>query len=143
MKVSPEILTEYPSTIADEILQIIVFEAVGCNFGVDIIQIVEILPLEEAKDRHVNIIRLEDRVNVSGHIIHYRSPKVLVVKEEETNGILINEPQDIIDVNPDHIHPLPPLIAKLNRESSIWGASFLDDVAIYLIDCYQLLENYA
>ena len=125
----------------DDTLQLIVFDAVGFSFGVDTVQVVEILQVEEANNRHINTIHLEDKVSVGARRIPYRSPKVLVVKEEETTGILVDEPKDIIDVNLNLIHPLPRLIALSIRESAIWGACFINETAIYLIDCYELLSS--
>lgn len=141
MKVSTKILNRYRKTIPNEVLQIIVFEAVGCSLGVDTEQVIEILNFEEAKNRQVNIIRIEDNMDVGSCVMPYRSPKVLIVKEEEAHGILVNEPKDIIDLNLNLIHPLPPLIAKLNQGSSIWGASFINNAAIYLMDFYKLLKT--
>ena len=105
------------------------------------IKIVEIVRIDEAKNRHIDILKLEEKLGLGNSIMAFKSPKVLLIKEEETKGILIDEPKNILDIKLDLIHPLPPIIEKINQESSIWGTCFLDENALFLMDCYKLLET--
>lgn len=123
-------------------IQLLVFNIMGVRLGIDIDQIYEIYEILEQdpmKRERYGASWFHEKIPFRINPIIYKSPKLLLVRDEETtSGIIIDQPEDILSVTIDAIQPLPPLLEALNRSSAIWGVTLKDEEIILLVDLYKL-----
>ena len=122
-------------------LQIVVFDVCNVNLGVDTEQVLQILPLDDATAKEINLIKIEDQISFGQPEIAYHSPHVLVLKDDMSTGILANAPKNIIEIDCDLIRPLPRLTQTRSHIALIWSVYWVGDEAIYLLDSHGILTT--
>lgn len=123
-----------------EELQLLILNIAGVRFGVDMEQISEIIELEQANQKEFNIVKFDENLSFRGLAVTYKSPKVLLLKDEFSSAILVEQPEDMVSISIDSVQPLPPLLA-CQKAFPIWGATLLDDEVVLLVDCYRLVAS--
>jgi len=127
-------------------LYLLVFKVMGIRMGIDVDEVDEMLEPDQLEGTSYKIFPLHEKIPFRGGPVLYKSPKVLLLKEVGTDlksaatGLLIDQPEDILSVSIDSIHPLPPLLEARNRPAVIWGAALKEGEVILLIDFYKLLR---
>lgn len=125
-----------------EKVQIIVFKISETRIGINMEQISVILKHEEAKKRELQIFSFQDKLPFRVDCTNLKSPRVLVLKEENlASGIIVEQPEDIIHISIDSIQPLPPLIETYYKPGLLWGGTVLNREIVILVDFYKLLEG--
>jgi len=138
----PERMNQATGELPDiEEIQLLTFRISEVGFAVDTEQTSEIIDLDQAKSRKLEIIRFDTKIPFRGVSVTYRTPKVLMLKNEVSRGILIDQMRTIIHAPLDSIHPLPPLVQFPQKPPPIWGAVLLEDEIILLVDGYSLLAG--
>ncbi len=126
----------------DEKIQILVFKMNESRIGINTEQISIILNHEEAMERELQIFSFQDKLPYCEDYTNLKSPRVLVLNEENiASGVIIEQPEDIIHITIDSIQPLPPLIETCYRSGLFWGGTVISKEIILLVDFYKLLEN--
>lgn len=121
-------------------IQFLTFNLMGTRIGMDMEQIDEMLQPEQAKSKELKVFRFHEKMPFRGGTVVYKSPRVLLLKEEKvTTGIIIDQPEDIIPVPIDCIQPLPPLLETCNNSGPFWGVTINNKDIILLVDFYKLL----
>ncbi len=103
------------------------------RFAVDLEEIYELIDLDQANQRECEITRFEKEFMFGNIPINYISPKVLLKKNAESSGILIDQVCEICPISIDRIRPLPGLVKLLNP-TRIWGTALIDQEIFLLID---------
>ncbi|MGR3294553.1 MAG: chemotaxis protein CheW [Candidatus Scalindua sp.] len=125
-----------------EKIQILVFKMNETRIGINVEQISIILKHEEAKEKELQIFNFQDKLPFREDCTNLKSPRVLVLKEENmTSGIVVEQPEDIIHITIDSIQPLPPLIETYHRSGLFWGGTVINREIVILVDFYKLLEK--
>lgn len=113
-------------------LKVLVFEVNGTRFAVDSEQIAAVRP-GHAVSHFVPFHEL-----VAMQPAAYDVPQLLMVKGMHAYpAILINQPEDMVDVSLQAIRPLPGLIARLANPFGVWGAVFQKQGMLILVDFYK------
>lgn len=122
-----------------EEIQVLVFEIMGMRFGVDMEQIGKMAELSYAEDRGWNILEFHQVIPLRGAETVYRSPKVLLIKDE-TGGraVLIDHAKNVVRVDLDSIRLFPPLLSAKRRSAAVWAVAFVDGEVVLLVDFYRL-----
>lgn len=123
-----------------EELQLLILNIAGIKFGVDMEQVSEIMELEQANQKEFSIVKFDENLPFRGLAVTYKLPKVLLLKDEFSSTILIEQPEDMVSISIDSVQPLPPLLA-CRKASPIWGVTLLDDEVVLLVDCYRLAAS--
>ena len=125
-----------------EDLRIMTFRMMGIKMGVDVDQIAQMLTPEEAGEREIDVLLFHEQLSSGAMDAAYSFPKVLLPRKEGAmNGIMIDEPQDIIGLKADAIRPLPPLLDTALERRVIWGVALIDNEIILLVDLYSLIQQ--
>ncbi len=123
-------------------LELLTFSIGGVKMAVDTAQVSEMLKIEHAADKGINICRIPEKIHFCVQLIGYSDPHVVVIKDVgEPYGVLIDLPEDIVRVSIDDIHTLPQALALSSTSKAIWGALPKDDNVILLLDLYKLWED--
>ena len=119
--------------ILDFDLSVLVFTINGILFGVDSEQVADIVNFGETGD--------EIDISSFNKLIADTSPrkggpekKVLIMKDFEGRGLLVDRLDDIKPFGIGSIHPLPPLIASQLKSKLIWGIALIEAKMILLLD---------
>lgn len=121
-------------------IQLLIFNIMGIRIGMDMEQIDAIIKPDQVKIKKLQVFKFHEKLPFRGEAAVYKSPRVLLLKEEKiATGIIIDQPEDIIPITIDSIQPLPSLIEATNRSSAIWGVTLINEKVVLLVDFYKLL----
>lgn len=113
-------------------LQLLVFTISGTRYGIDVEQIASLQNYDSAQ------VILKFHELVAAKAVSYRTPKILIVKNRETfPAILINEPEDMINILIKTIRPLPVIMASTANCRGVWGVVLQKGDLIVLFDFYK------
>ncbi len=122
-------------------IRILIFRVADARFGVDMVQIAEMLDLAEAGRRRTPLGWF-NRFFRPDKEIPYRSPVALALRRSgESPAIVVDQPEAIdVPVAIEAIHPMPPLFRAACAESPVWGA-VLEKTGriILLVDFFKLI----
>ena len=127
---------------ADEI-RILTFKIMGIEFGMDMDRISEMCDPDQAKRRKIKLFQFHEKLHFRMAEIEYKSPKVLLIRDEESAlGVVIDQPEEIdAPVRTDSILPMPPLIETSKSSAPIWAATLRNEKIVLLVDPHKLLAN--
>ena len=132
---SPIDLDETGETETDKI-QLLIFSILGTKFGVDLDEVYQLLELEQANQRECHLVSF-DKIFPFGAPVSYQSPMALLHKENPSTGILIDQVEKIALASLDAIKPLPPLLKRYKKKSSvIWGTAQIDNEIVLLVEFF-------
>ena len=117
-------------------LSVIIFDFMNVKFAVDVEHISEIMELNPKLNENCQIIQLADTFRTSDQSFKPKSPKLLVLKGDQTLGILTDQPEDLVQVPLEKIRALPPFVEKVMNSTPIWAAFVDEDDIVYLLDCF-------
>lgn len=119
---------------ADEI-RVLVFSIKDTWFGIIIDQLAEIKDLKDQAASGEGVSHFHELVSFSGPPPEYRSPHLLYIKgAEKSSGIVIEQPDSILEITPANISPLPEMIKRTNPDMPAWGVAMIDTRLILLVD---------
>ncbi|MBF0540890.1 MAG: chemotaxis protein CheW [Nitrospirae bacterium] len=132
-------------------LNILIFKISDISFGIDISQVYEMLDPQKAEEESIELNYIDKLIQFHDVQITYNFPLALIINESiktasqtpqdieinnYRNGIIIEMPLDIIEINIKSIQPLPFFIERC-VQNAIWGVIIQDDNIIILIDIYR------
>ncbi len=123
-----------------EEIHIMIFSIMGTRLGVDMEQVFEIRELDQVEQKGFKAVYFHEKAPFRGKVVQYKAPKVLLIKDETSTGIIINQPENMINITIDDIQPLPPLLQSINKYPAIWGAAMINEEIVLLVDLYKLVE---
>jgi len=122
--------------------QFLTFSIMGTQLGVDIEQIDQMLETDQIKAQTDRAFWLHEIIPFRGEPIAYRAPKVLLIKDTtQRTGIIIDQPESVIQVDTEAIHSLPFLAESAHRTAQIWGVTVNEKGIVLLIDLHELMRN--
>jgi chemotaxis signal transduction protein len=110
----------------------------GVRMGVDTVQVKEIMDIETAEEMGMRMTPLNEIIQFGGRDVILSSPKVLLLKTEIMQGVVIESPESIIDINTDDIRLMPPIV-ETSGSKALWGAVLSCEGIILLMDFYKLI----
>jgi chemotaxis signal transduction protein len=128
--------------VADDEIRLLIFKIMGVCFGADMEQIEEMVDFSQAQQEDWDIRDFTEAISFRDIEVEYKKPKVILIKDSEQDvGIIIDQPEDIININIKSIRLLPPLLESRKTVDAIWAAVFLDDELALLVDFYRLQSS--
>ncbi len=122
-------------------IYILIFKVNETMIGIDTEQISIMLKYEEAKDRELQIFSFGENLPFRDKYVNLRSPRVLVLKDENiATGLIVEQPEDIIHITVDSIQPLPSLIETCYKSGLFWGGVVVNREIVMLVNLYKLIE---
>lgn len=120
-------------------LNLLIFEFYKVKLAVDMVQVSGLIEPDEARNRELEIVKLEDRIRFRDTFPKPRSPKCLMIRDHELRSLMIASPDDIISVDSESLRPLPFPLNGDRNEQPILAVMWEKDEAVFLLDCYQIL----
>lgn len=121
-------------------LRIMTFNMMGTRMGVDIRQVSQMLEPGHAT-QGLRVAHLHEGLSFGDRGISYRSPRVLLLKDEET-AVMIDQLEDIVPVDLDSIRPLPSVFDVHMKNALVWGVALIEEEIVLLVDLFQLVAAY-
>ncbi len=122
-------------------VHILIFKVNETRIGIDTEQISIMLKHEEAKDKKLQIFGFGDNLPFRDKYANFRSPRVLVLKDENfASGIIVEQPEDIIHITVDSIQPLPSLIETCYKSGLFWGGVVINREIVILVNLHKLIN---
>lgn len=118
-------------------LRCLVFSYRQEHFGIDVEQIDALSAMDQASD--VELSYFHELFSGQPASVVYRHPLLLLMKTaKQTRGIVIEQPDNIVDVSLENIRPLPPLIAACRNNHPLWGVAVRENEWFFLVDLRRL-----
>ena len=128
--------------VGEDEIRLLIFKIMGVCFGADMEQIEEMVDFSQAEQDEWDIRHFTEAVSFRGLKVEYKKPKVVLIKDNENDiGIVIDQPENIVNINYKSIRLLPPLLESLKTVDAIWAAVFLEDELALLVDFYRLQDS--
>lgn len=122
-------------------LQCLLFSIGGVRFGVDVDQIASISP-HDGKEIE-DFFPLHSTIGLNGREILYNVPTVLTIRGSGKRNcrVLIEAPEDLIDIRMEEIRPFPPVIEPFVRPRGLWAIWVQNQKQVLLLDFQYLLRK--
>ncbi len=124
-----------------QMIRILTFTVMGVKMGVDTEQIGGIWEVDEARRLGTVIHYFHEKIFFRDRAAEYHAPKAMLVKDgDKEYSLVIDNPDDIIEVGIESIQPLPSLIALPGTAGAFWGAVANDQGIVLLVD-FSRMKN--
>ena len=140
----------------NNMLQLVSFKLKEEEFGVDILQVREIIRVQQVTNFPNAPEFVEGVINLRGRVIpivdlrkrfglekkeHSKSTRIIVVKVDEvTIGLIVDEVSEILRLPEDRVEPPPPIVAGIEADY-IKGVGKLEDRLLVLLDLNKILST--
>jgi chemotaxis signal transduction protein len=123
------------------VIDLLTFNIMGTRMGINMHQVHEMTDTKHAVSMGCNLVHLHQKITFQGADVTYSSPKTLVIKEDANlTGIVIDQPEDTIQVRANLIRPLPTLLQSCMLSKAIWGVALIEGSIVLLIDLCRVTE---
>ncbi|GEM_PF-1394986 len=127
--------------VAEDEIRLLIFKIMGVCFGADMEQIEEMVDFSQAQQEDWDIRHFTEAISFRDIEVEYKKPKVVLIKDSDQDvGIVIDQPENIVNINFQSIRLLPPLLENQDTVDAIWAALFLGEDLILLVDFYRLQD---
>jgi chemotaxis signal transduction protein len=128
--------------VAEDEIRLLIFKIMGVSFGADMEQIEEMVDFSQAQQEDWDIRHFTEAISFRDIEVEYKKPKVVLIKDSDQDvGIVIDQPENIVNINFQSIRLLPPLLENQETVDPIWAAVFLEEDLILLVDFYRLQDS--
>lgn len=140
----------------NDTLQLVSFKLGDEEFGVDILQVQEIIRVQQITNFPNAPEFVEGVINLRGKVIpivdlrkrfgleeksHSKSTRIIVVKVDEvTLGLVVDEVSEILRLPKDTVEPPPPIVAGIEADY-IMGVGKLEDRLLVLLDLSKIFSG--
>jgi len=140
----------------EEMLQLVSFKLGDEEFGVDIMQVQEIIRMQDITAVPNAPEFVEGVINLRGRVIpivdlrkrfgleeksHDKATRIIVVKVDDlTVGLIVDEVSEVLRIPVDTVEPPPPIVAGVESEY-IKGVGKLEDRLLILLDLSKTLSK--
>lgn len=143
--------------LKDELLQMVVFQLGGEEFGVEIMKVQEIIRMPEItqipqspeyvegvinlRGKIIVVINLDTRFNLSSKDIDEHSRIIVVEIGDNVVGMIVDSVNEVLRINASSIDPAPELVTSGVSREYITGVGKLDDRLLILLDLAKVLNK--
>lgn len=125
-----------------DFIDILVFSLGENRFALDMTQILRIDSATPQKGSKIKFTGFHEKIGYGKKDFSYKVPKAIFLNDcQEDNAILIESPEDIISIPVRDIQPMPYLIDRCSNQKAIWGATFINDDIVFLVDLQKFKET--
>jgi purine-binding chemotaxis protein CheW len=137
--------------------QIVVFELSGENYGVEIVNVYEIIRMQEITEIPRTPEFIEGVINLRGRIIpvidlrkrfglscaeYSKSTRIIVVEViGQTIGMIVDGVSEVLQIPVDSIEPPSPVISSSIETEYISGIAKMDENLIIMLDLEKVLSK--
>lgn len=141
----------------DELLQMVVFQLGGEEFGVEIMKVQEIIRMPEItqipqspeyvegvinlRGKIIVVINLDKRFNLSSKDVDEHSRIIVVEIGDNVVGMIVDSVNEVLRINASSIDPAPELVTSSVSKEYITGVGKLDDRLLILLDLAKVLNK--
>lgn len=119
------------------VLKILIFKILDVYMGIDVSLIYEMTVPALVVDKSIELTYIDTLIPFRKNIVKYNNPMALIINDEyKKNGIIIDMPLDIIELNIKSVKPLPFLIERCVH-NAIWGTFIKGDDIVLLLDIFR------
>jgi purine-binding chemotaxis protein CheW len=142
---------------ADELLQMVVFQLGGEEFGVEIMKVQEIIRMPEItqipqspdfvegvinlRGRIIVVINLDKRFNLKSKEIDEHSRIIVVEIGDNVVGMIVDSVNEVLRFPMSNVDPAPELVMSGVSREYITGVGKLDDRLLILLDLAKVLNK--
>ena len=142
---------------SEDLIQLVVFQLGGEEFGVDIMQVQEIIRIPETtriprspdyikgvinlRGRIIVVINLDTRFGMDSKEIDDNSRIIVVEVGETVMGMVVNSVSEVIRLSTSNVEPAPDMITSKINADYIKGVGKLDDRLLILLDLEKVLSE--
>ena len=142
---------------SEDLVQLVVFQLGGEEFGVDIMQVQEIIRIPEAtripqspeyvkgvinlRGRIIVVINLDTRFGMQTKEIDDNSRIIIVEIGKNVVGMVVDSVSEVMRLGESKIETAPEIIASKVRADYIKGVGKLDDRLLILLDFEKVLNE--
>ncbi|MBF0449538.1 MAG: hypothetical protein HQK75_02445 [Candidatus Magnetomorum sp.] len=124
-------------------LDILVVNIQSVPLGLNMAQIQNIQKIQSKNEVSAKTIYLHKALRLPQKEISYKSPHIFWAKTVDPScGLIIDEPQKMINSPVEQILPLPYLVEKNCVYGAIWGAVIDGSNFLLLLDVIRLIKGY-
>ncbi|WP_292466850.1 chemotaxis protein CheW [Methanolobus sp.] len=141
----------------DELLQMVVFQLGGEEFGVEIMKVQEIIRMPEItqipqspdyvegvinlRGRIIVVIDLDKRFNLVSKELDEHSRIIVVEIGDNVVGMIVDSVNEVLRIPASNIDPAPELVMSNVSKDYITGVGKLDDRLLILLDLARVLNK--
>lgn len=142
---------------SDELLQMVVFQLGGEEFGVEIMQVQEIIRMPEItqipqspdfvegvinlRGRIIVVINLNKRFNLKSKEIDEHSRIIVVEIGDNVVGMIVDSVNEVLRIHSSNVDPAPELIMSKVSRDYITGVGKMEDRLLILLDLGKVLDK--
>ncbi|WP_292471592.1 chemotaxis protein CheW [Methanolobus sp.] len=150
-----DLISETSST--DELLQMVVFQLGGEEFGVGIMKVQEIIRMPEItqipqspeyvegvinlRGKIIVVLNLDKRFNLRSKDIDEHSRIIVVEIGDNVVGMIVDSVNEVLRIPASNIDPAPELVMSNVSKDYITGVGKLDDRLLILLDLSKVLNK--
>lgn len=141
----------------DELLQMVVFQLGGEEFGVEIMKVQEIIRMPEItqipqspdfvegvinlRGRIIVVINLDKRFNLTSKEIDEHSRIIVVEIGENVVGMIVDSVNEVLRIPVSSVDPAPELIMSNISKEYITGVGKMDNRLLIFLDLAKVLDK--
>ncbi|MFP4392204.1 MAG: chemotaxis protein CheW [Desulfohalobiaceae bacterium] len=149
-------MQEKENSSSKDMLQLVSFKLKDEEFGVDILQVQEIIRMQEITHVPNAPDFVEGVINLRGRVIpivdlrkrfglerqeHGKATRIIVVMiGQVTVGLIVDEVSEVLRIPEDTVEPPPPIVAGIESDY-IKGVGKLEDRLLILLDLNKILSR--
>lgn len=136
-------------------VSVLVFRVMGVRIGIDTDQLSGVTDVANVDEKKCKLLAMHELLGLERD----ESPLVKVVfakggylsdsseyiwmRRERHIGLLVGNPEDIIEVPLDDMRPLPQLIHSCTNQNGFWAVGLMPDEMIFMADIRKMIGSKA
>lgn len=137
-------------------MQLVIFSLGKEEYGVDIMQVKEIVPYKEPvkmpntlqfvegiinlRGEIIPIVNLKKRFNISGEDIGDQTRVIVMSIDSKKVGFIVDDASEVITINSENIEPAPEIVAGIDRRY-ITGIGKVEERILIILDLDKLFSE--
>ncbi len=141
----------------DELLQMVVFQLGGEEFGVEIMKVQEIIKMPDItqipqspdfvegvinlRGRVIVVINLDKRFNLKSKEVDEHSRIIVVEIGDNVVGMIVDSVNEVLRIPASNVDPAPELVKSKVSKEYITGVGKMDDRLLIFLDLAKVLDK--
>ena len=142
---------------AEDLLQLVIFQLGGEEFGVEIMQVQEIIRMPEItripqspgyvegvinlRGKIIVVINLDTRFGLNSKELDDDSRIIIVEVGDNVVGMVVDSVSEVLRLSMSNVEPAPEIISTKIRADYLKGVGKLDDRLLILLDLERVLSE--
>jgi purine-binding chemotaxis protein CheW len=151
--------TQLQVSNSDDLLQLVIFKLGTEEFGINIMQVQEIIRIPEItriprspdyikgvinlRGKIIVVMNLDSRFHMSSNVLTDESRIIVVDIEGNTVGIVVDSVSEVIRMDGANVDPTPEIISQTINAEYLKGVGKIDDRMLILLDLENVLSETA